>query len=43
MEAGPAELVLVDERDPQAELRRPEGGRVATGAGAEDHEVEVVA
>ena len=42
MEAGPADLVLVDERDPEAELGGPEGGRVAAGPRAQDDEVEVV-
>ena len=42
MEAGPADLVLVDEGDPQPELGGPERGGVATGAGPKDDEVEVV-
>ncbi len=42
MEAGAADLVLVDEGDLEAQLGGAEGGRVATGARAEDDEVEVV-
>ena len=42
MEAGAADLVLVDESDLQTELRGPESGRVAAGSGAEDDEIEVV-
>ena len=42
MEARPADLVLVDERDLQAELGGTEGRGVAAGAGAEDDEVEVI-
>jgi hypothetical protein len=41
-EARAADLVLVDEGDLEAQLGRPEGGRVAARAGAEDDEVEVV-
>ena len=43
MEAGPADLVLVDEGDPEAQLARPERRRVAAGARPEDDHVEVVA
>jgi len=42
MEACPADLVLVDQGDAKAELRRPEGRRVAASPRAEDDEVEVV-
>ena len=42
MQAGPADLVLVDEGDLEAELGRPERRRVAAGARAEDDEIEVV-
>ena len=42
MEARPADLVLVDEGDLQAELGRPERGGVAARARAEDDEIEVV-
>src|SRR4029079_1262581 len=42
MEARPADLVLVDEGDLQAELGRPEGGRVAARARAEHDEIEVI-
>ena len=43
MEAGPADLVLVDEGDPEAQLARPEGRRVAPRTRPEDDQVEVVA
>ena len=42
MEARPADLVLVDERDLEAELRRAEGRGVPAGARAEHDEIEVV-
>ena len=42
MQARAADLVLVDEGDPKAELGGAEGGGIATGAGAEDDEIEVV-
>ena len=42
VEARPADLVLVDERDLEPQLGRPERGRVAAGAGAEDDEIERV-
>ena len=42
MEACPADLVLVDQGNAKAELRRPEGRRVAASPRAEDDEVEVV-
>ena len=42
MEAGPADLVLVHERDLEAELGGPEGRRVAAGPRAEDDEIEIV-
>jgi hypothetical protein len=42
VETRAADLVLVDERDPETELGRPERGRVAAGARAEYDEVEVV-
>mgnify|MGYP001793957483 CR=1 FL=1 len=35
MEAGPADLVLIDKGDLQAELAGPEGGGIAAGACAE--------
>ena len=40
MEARAPDLVLVHERDAEPELGRTEGGGVATGAGAQDDEVE---
>ena len=43
MEARAANLVLVDQGDPQAQLGRAEGGAVTTGPRAENHEVEGVA
>ena len=42
MKAGPADLVLVDERDLQAQLGRSERRRVAARPGAEHHEIEVI-
>ena len=42
VEAGAADLVLVDESHAETELRPAEGGRVAAGAGAEHDEVERV-
>ena len=42
MEARAADLVLVDERDLQAELGGPEGGGVAAGARTEHDEIEVI-
>jgi len=42
VEAGTADLGVVDEGDLQPELGRPERGGVATGARAEDDEIEVV-
>ena len=42
MEARAAELVLVDERDLQAELGAAEGRGVAAGAGTEHDEIEVI-
>ena len=39
MEAGAADLVLVDKGDAEAQLGRAERGGVAAGAGAKDHEV----
>ena len=42
MEARPADLVLVDEGDLEAELGGPERRRVAAGARAEHDEIEVI-
>ena len=42
VEAGAADLVLVDEGDLESQLPSPERGRVAAGAGAQDDEVEAV-
>ena len=42
VEARPADLVLVDERDLEPQLGGPERGRVAAGARAEDDEIERV-
>ena len=39
VEAGTADLVLVDESDAEPQLPRPERGGVAAGAGTDDHEV----
>jgi hypothetical protein len=42
VKAGPAQLVLVDERHTEPQLGRPESGRVTARACAQDDEVEVV-
>src|SRR5439155_11675790 len=42
VETGAAQLVLLDHRGLEAELRGPDGGHVAAGAGADDDEIEVL-
>src|SRR5690606_14363122 len=42
MQAGAADLVLLDERDLLAELAGPQRSGVAAAAAAEDHDVELV-
>ena len=42
VQAGAADLVLLDQRHPHTELGGTERARVTTTAAAEDHEVEVV-
>src|SRR4029077_17331798 len=41
VEAGAAELVLLDQGDLQTELGSPDRGRIAAHAAAQDHNVEV--
>jgi len=43
VEAGAADLGTLDERDVEAELRGPQGGRVAAGATTDDDDVDVMA
>ena len=42
MEARPTDLVLVDERDLEAELGRTERGGIPAGARTEHDEIEIV-
>ena len=42
MKTGAADLVLVDERDFQAELGGPKGRRVTAGTRAEHDKIEVI-
>ena len=42
VQAGAAELVLLDERDAQAELGGAQRTRVAAGPRSQDHDVELV-